>query len=424
MTPERRGLRTLIFARLIIATTLSVAAIIIQFSTVSFLPLEPFYALILATYLLSLVYLALFRWNAHIRFQAYLQIVFDLLITSILVYVSGGVNGNMYFLYVFVIAGASLVLGTRPAYLSAALAAVFFGVLADGMYYGLIPYFHKDLAPDLSAGYVLYTIFTAWTLFFVMALLINTLGANLSRTRGALAAAQHDLEIKERQAAAGRMSAIIAHEIRNPLAAISGSVQVLKSELSLTEEQSRLMSIVVSESRRVSQSIDQFLNLASPGKDVVMAFDVAEVARETGTMLRMSGEMTDGVVFDVRPEAERIEFFGSPNQFKQVFWNLFRNALKAMPAGGTLAVDVGRGVRGRLDIRVADSGKGMTAEEQVRMFEPFYSQFEGGQGLGMSVVRQIVDDYGGEIRIDSEPDGGTVIALSFPPRPPAVHAKE
>jgi two-component system sensor histidine kinase HydH len=419
MMLEKRSIRTLIISRLIIVTTLAVAAIVIQLSTNSFLPLEPFYLIILFLYGLTLFYLALYRWNTRLRFQAFLQIVFDLIITSIMVYVSGGLNGNMYFLYVFAIVGASLVLGTRPAYLTAALAAVFFGFLADGMFYGLIPYFHDGQPPDVSAGYVLYTIFTAWTLFFVMALLVNYLAASLRRARGELAAAQHDLEIKERQAAAGRMSALIAHEIRNPLAAISGSVQVLKSELMLTEEQARLMDIVVSESRRVSQSIDQFLNLASPGKEAVMMFDVAEVARETVTMLRMSGELPESVDFSVRPDGVKADFRGSPSQFKQVFWNLFRNALRAMPEGGTLAVEIGRDGRGRLEIRVADSGKGMTAEEQARMFEPFFSTFEGGQGLGMSVVRRVVDDYGGEIRVASGPDRGTVIALMFPPRPPA-----
>jgi signal transduction histidine kinase len=400
MTLEKRNIRTMIIARLIIVTTLSVAAIVIQLSTVSFLPLEPIYYIILASYGLSVFYLALYRWNRHARFQAYFQIVFDLILTSALVYVSGGLNGNMYSLYVFAIVAASLVLGTRPAYLTASLAAVFFGVLADGMYYGLIPHFRPGQAPGLSAGFVLYTIFTAWTLFFVMALLVNYLAVSLRKARSALAAAERGLEI---------------HEIRNPLAAISGSVQVLKGELMLTEEQSRLMDIVLSESRRVSQAIDQFLNLAAPGKEVVMFFDLGEVARETATMLRMSGELTDRVAFSVRPEEGKVGFYGSPNQFKQVFWNLFRNALRAMPDGGTLAVELERDARGGIAIRIADTGIGMSADEQARMFEPFYSRFEGGQGLGMAVVRRIVDDHDGTIRIASAPDRGTVIELTLPP---------
>lgn len=417
MRIEKRNIRTLIIARLIIVTTLSVAAVVIQLSTVSFLPLEWFYILILASYALTLLYMALYRWNTRVRFQAFLQMIFDLLLISALVYVSGGLSGNMYFLFIFAISEASLVLGSRAAYLTASLAAIFFGVLADGMFYGIIPYFHEGQAPDLSAGFVLYTIFTAWTLFFVMAFLVNYLAMSLRKTRDALRAAQRELEIKERLAAAGRMSAIIAHEIRNPLAAISGSVQVLKGELALSEEQGRLMDIVISESRRVSQSIDQFLNLASPGQEVFMTFDLGEVARETATMLRMSNELDERVTFRVLPEGASAPFYGSPNQFKQVFWNLIRNALKAMPDGGALTIHIGRGPKGGVDIRVADTGKGMSAAERDRMFEPFYSRFEGGQGLGLAVVRRVVDDYGGTIRVASEPDKGTVIGLTFPAGP-------
>jgi two-component system sensor histidine kinase PilS (NtrC family) len=424
MRIEKRNIRTLIIARLIIVTTLSVAAVVIQLSTVSFLPLEWFYILILASYALTLLYLALYRWNTHVRFQAFLQMIFDLLLISALVYVSGGLSGNMYFLYIFAISAASLVLGSRAAYLSASLAAIFFGVLADGTFYGIIPYFREDQAPDLSAGFVLYTIFTAWTLFFVMAFLVNYLAMSLRKTQDALSAAQRDLEIKERLVAAGRMSALLAHEIRNPLAAISGSVQVLKGELALSEEQGRLMDIVISESRRVSQTIDQFLNLAAPGKEVFMTFDLGVVARETATMLRMSGELDERVTLQVMLEGASAPFYGSPNQFKQVFWNLIRNALKAMPDGGALTIDIGRGPKGGVDIRVADTGKGMSAAERDRMFEPFYSRFEGGQGLGLAVVRRVVDDYGGTIRVASEPNKGTVIGLTFPAGPRDAPGKD
>jgi len=424
MRIEKRNIRTLITARLIIVTTLSVAAVVIQLSTVSFLPLEWFYILILASYALTFLYLVLYRWNTHIRFQAFLQMIFDLLLISALVYVSGGLSGNMYFLFIFAISEASLVLGSRAAYLTASLAAIFFGVLADGMFYGIIPYFNESQAPDLSAGFVLYTIFTAWTLFFVMAFLVNYLATSLRKTRDALGAARRELEIKERLVAAGRMSALIAHEIRNPLAAISGSVQVLKGELALSEEQKRLMDIVIGESRRVSQTIDQFLNLAAPGHEIFMTFDLGEVARETATMLRMSNELDERVTFRVLPEGARVPFYGSPNQFKQVFWNLIRNALKAMPDGGALTIEIGRGPKGGVDIRVADTGKGMSAAERDRMFEPFYSRFEGGQGLGLAVVRRVVDDYGGTIRVASEPNKGTAIGLTFPAGPGDAPGKD
>ncbi|MDP2914041.1 MAG: ATP-binding protein [Candidatus Aminicenantes bacterium] len=417
MTTVKGDIRALIISRLIIVTTLLVAAVVIQLSTGSFLPLGPFYALIAGSYALSLIYFLLFRWETHHRAQAYLQIVFDLLLITLLVYISGGINGNLYFLYVFVIVAASLVLGNRAAYLAASLAAILFGGLADGMYYKLIPYFRQDQFREISVGLVLYTVFLAWGLFFVMAFLLNHLAQSLRKTRQALAGAQKELEIKERQAAAGRMAALIAHEIRNPLAAISGSVQVLKNELAVNPEQAKLMDIVLTESLRVSRSIDQFLSLAAPGKEIFTTFDLGEVMRETLTMLKMSGELDERTAVKGNFETTRLDFRGSPGQLKQVFWNLTRNSLRAMPDGGELSIDFVRESRDRVALRFADTGRGMSDEEKARMFEPFFSRFEGGQGLGLAVVKKIVDDYEGQIRVVSEALRGTEILITLPLRP-------
>ena len=417
MTTVKRSIRALIISRLIIVTTLLVGAVVIQMSTDAFLPLGPFYALIAGSYALSLIYLLLFRWETHHRAQAYLQIVFDLILITMLVYISGGINGNLYFLYVLAIVAASLVLGNRAAYLTASLAAILFGGLADGMYYKLIPYFRQDQFREISVGLVLYSVFLAWGLFFVMAFLVNHLAQSLRRAREALAGAQKELEIKERQAAVGRMSALIAHEIRNPLAAISGSVQVLKNELAVNPEQAKLMDIVLTESVRVSRSIDQFLSLAAPGKEIFTTFDLGEVMRETLMMLKMSGELDERTAVKGNFETARLDFHGNPGQLKQVFWNLARNALRAMPCGGELTIDFVREAKDRVALRFADTGKGMSDEEKARMFEPFFSRFEGGQGLGLAVVKKIVDDYEGQIRVVSETLRGAEILITLPLRP-------
>lgn len=425
MKIDRRSLKSLIVARVTVVLALLIAALVIQFSTTSFLRLEPFYYLILAAFALSGIYLLLFRFNPNLRVQAYVQIVFDLLLVTALVYTSGGIAGNLYFLYVFVIIAASLVISSRAAYLAAALAAILFGALADGMFYGLIPYFQPDQADATpTLGAVLYTIFLAWTLFFVIAVLVNYLSRNLRKAWDALAAARHELEIKERQAAAGRMSALIAHEIRNPLAAISGAVQVLKSDLALDAEQSRLMEIVVGESRRVSSTIDQFLHLASPARESAADIDLAEIARETVVMLRVSGGLGEGVEVRGSFESGRVPFRGNPGVFKQIFWNLTRNAVQAMPDGGTLSIDFPSNGSGALQVRFVDTGRGMTAEERARMFEPFYTRFEGGRGLGMAVVEQLVSDHRGTITVNSAPEAGTSIVLNFPRHIDAVNGKD
>jgi two-component system sensor histidine kinase PilS (NtrC family) len=425
MRIDRRSLKSLITARVTVVLALFVAALVIQLSTSSFLRLEAFYVLISVTLVLSAIYALLFRYDRHLRTQAVVQIVVDLVLVTALVYATGGIAGNLHFLYIFVIISASLVMSGRAAYFAAALAAIFLGVLADGMYYGLIPYFQPAQAESApSLGSMLFTIFLAWALFFVIAALMNFLSRNLRKAWDALAVARRELELKERQAAAGRMSALIAHEIRNPLAAISGAVQVLRSDLKLDAEQERLMEIVVGESRRVSTTIDQFLQLAGPPRESAADIDLAVIVRETVTMLRVSGGLGDGVEVRGAFESDHVPFRGNPATFKQIAWNLIRNAVQAMPKGGTLTIDFPPAANGAVLVRFVDTGKGMTSEERARMFEPFYSRFEGGRGLGMAVVKQLVADARGTIVVTSAPGAGTTIALEFPRSAGAVSGKE
>jgi len=403
----------MIWFRLIVISTLLVAAVIIQLSTSVFLPLMPFYLFVLFSFFLSVVYLLLYHGNRHYTFQAYLQIFIDLLLITYFVYISGGLNGNLYFLYVFAIIAASLVLSKRDAYLAACLAGILFGALADGMYLGIIPYFRPGQSRELSLGLVIYTIFLAWALFFVIAVLVNYLAGSLRKAREQLAQTQKELDRKDRLATAGRVSAMIAHEIRNPLTAIAGAVQVLKNEFAPNEEQANLMDIVVKESRRVSQTIEQFLNLATPAKRVFSRFSVPQVLKETLMMLKLSGELNGRIALQGNFETIDLEYFGNPNQFKQVFWNIARNAIQAMPDGGTLAVDFFE-EKHELRMRFVDTGRGMTPEEQEHVFEPFYSRFENGRGLGLAVVQKIVDDYQGKIRVSSEPQQGTEFVITLP----------
>jgi two-component system sensor histidine kinase PilS (NtrC family) len=228
--------------------------------------------------------------------------------------------------------------------------------------------------------------------------------------------AQKELEIKNKLAAAGEVSAQLAHEIRNPLAAISGSVQVLKDDLGLKGEQKELMTIIVAESKRVSHSIEQFLNLASPSKMTFSEIDLTDILKETLTLLQSSGEMNGNMQVQGNYSSMNIKYFGNLNQFKQLFWNILRNALKAMPDGGTLTVDFEKIKKDKLQLRFADTGIGMAEDKKERIFEPFYSGFEDGQGLGMAVVRKIVDDYKGKIKVASEPDKGTEIIVILPLR--------
>jgi len=153
-----------IIVRLIIVTSLAVSTVIIQYSTEVLLNLNSFYYLyylVLGTYLLSIVYFILFYAVKNYTFQVYLQIFIDLLLITALIYISGGIKGSFYSLYIFEIIAASIIISKRTTYLVAALSAVFYGLLIDGMYYAIIPYLYPELSQELSLSAVLSNILTA-----------------------------------------------------------------------------------------------------------------------------------------------------------------------------------------------------------------------------------------------------------------------
>jgi len=414
ITSRKRYILWLIFLRLVIVTSLVVSAFIIQSITPVDLPLSAFYYLILCFYLLSFIYFILYLWGKLYSAQVYFQIFLDLIMITALVYISGGLKGSFYFLYIFEIITASIVLSKRATYVTASLSSIFFGLLVELMYFGRIPYFGPESSMEISLGLVTNNIFIAWSAFYLVAFLMNYLTGSLQKTKDQLRLAQKELEVKDRLAVAGEVSAQLAHEIRNPLAAISGSVQILKDELYLTGDQKKLMTIIVDESKRVSLSIEQFLNLASPTPNVFSSINLSAVLNETLMLLQGGGELNGNLQIKGNFKSKDVYYFGSNNQFKQLFWNLIKNAAKAMHKGGELTIDFNQEKKDEIQLKIVDTGIGMTQEEEEKIFDPFYSGFKNGRGLGLSVVRRIVDTYKGNIKVDSEPNKGTEITITLP----------
>jgi signal transduction histidine kinase len=419
---ERRNVFLYNVYRLVVLTSLLVSAFIIQLSSPDTQPNPPFYYLVLGAYGFSALFFALYATGRGLAAQAYAQVVFDLLLITAFVYISGGIASSMYFLYLFPIIAAGLVISGRAGFLAAALSAILFGGLVDGVYFGFVPTFRPEHSVRTTLGSMLVTIFIAWSVFFVIAALMSKLAGSLRRTREALRAAEKELLLRERLSEAGRVSASLAHEIRNPLAAISGSVQVLKKELALSAEQGELMGIVLKESERVSQSLEQFLDFALPAKQVFSPINLRDILDETIKILQGSGELNGKVEITGGFEDADVPYFGNAGQFKQVFWNLIKNAVKAMPEGGRLRLEFPEPRKKEVRILVADTGRGLSEEDQEHLFEPFYSGFENGRGLGLSIVRKIVDDYDGLIEVRSELQKGTEVLITLPPRKRAALA--
>lgn len=219
---------------------------------------------------------------------------------------------------------------------------------------------------------------------------------------------------QERLSAVGRVAAGIAHEIRNPLAAMRGSIQVLRSELEADAPQRELMDIVLSESDRLNRIITDFLTYARPRKFSLAECDLREPLRETFALLRHSPELLDGHRLEEDLPDEPLPALADVEGVRQVFWNLTRNALKAMPDGGTLRAEMHRTAPGSVRITFTDTGRGMTPSQVERLFEPFSSSTTGGTGLGLSIVYQIIRDHGGTINVRSREGHGTTITIELP----------
>ena len=226
---------------------------------------------------------------------------------------------------------------------------------------------------------------------------------------------EREARVQQRLAAVGEMAAGIAHEIRNPLASMSGSIQILRQELPLTDEQGQLMDIVIRESERLNETIRSFLAYAKPQRQAMRHMDVRQVITDTARLLQNSPELGERHRLAVDVPSDAVLFQADEGQIRQIVWNLATNGLRAMPEGGTLRLAVvPSDDESHVVIRVSDEGVGIAAEELEGIFQPFRGGFSRGSGLGLSIVHRIVTDYSGEVRVDSRKGAGTTVEVRFP----------
>ena len=234
----------------------------------------------------------------------------------------------------------------------------------------------------------------------------------------------------DKMAAVGLLAAGMAHEIRNPLASLSGSIQMLKSELILDESQQHLMEITLRESERLNALITDFLLFAHPPQTHKMPWEIPKLLAETIDLLIHSPVFHEGIRV-LRPQpAEGFEAMIDSDQMKQVFWNLLINAAQAMSNGGEIRIHVEKGTdhlggqffpwppqgkgKGWIKISIADSGQGIPPGDKEKIFEPFFTTKEGGTGLGLSIVHKIIENHNGVIKVESEVGKGSIFTIFLP----------
>ncbi len=241
---------------------------------------------------------------------------------------------------------------------------------------------------------------------------------------------EEDLKRADRLAAVGELAAGMAHEIRNPLASLSGSIEVLKGELALDSENQRLMDIVLRESERLNDLVTNFLLFAKPGSPLCERIEPAEVIRETLELLRRHSACVSSITISEELE-DSVSLFANSQQMKQVLWNLFLNSVQAMHGGGRLTVALRRSTEedirslsgDRSDSReedgfaiftVSDTGEGIDPESIKKIFDPFYTTKVRGTGLGLAVAYRIVENHQGKLLVKSEKGRGSTFTILLP----------
>jgi len=224
---------------------------------------------------------------------------------------------------------------------------------------------------------------------------------------------EEEVRTKEKLAAVGEMAAQLAHEIRNPLGSIRGSAQVLSGEPALGEEQGRLLAIISRESKRLSDTLNRFLYQARTPVRPRHPVDLLPVVESAVTLLRNGSEVGPEHILTFQADEGPHVCLADPDQITQVFWNLARNGLEAMPAGGRLEIALRR-VERDVVLSVRDEGRGIARDEQRRLFEPLAAAGRPGAGLGLAIVFQIIRQHGGDITVLSAAGKGSQFDVRLP----------
>ena len=233
---------------------------------------------------------------------------------------------------------------------------------------------------------------------------------------------EEEMKRVEGLALIGELAAGIAHEIRNPMASISGSIQMLKESLEMDDVKTKLMDIMLREINRLNTLVSDFLLFARPKPSVVQRVDLNQLILDSLELFKNSAKWTEKIRVETQFHGP-MNIESDPEQIKQVLWNLFLNAVEAMKGGGVLSVrtefvnspESHGGMRKMAQITFRDTGEGFSSKALQFLFTPFFTSKEGGSGLGLAIVKRIVEGLKGRVSGKNHPDGGAEITVLLDP---------
>ncbi|MBF0202216.1 MAG: GHKL domain-containing protein [Desulfamplus sp.] len=381
-------------------------------------PFVYLYTLSLLLLSISVIYGIVFKWLGKNIFFVYFQLILDVFAVTFIIYITGSFNSVFTFLYLMVIIAASMLLLRKGSMIIATVCSIQYGVLIDLEYYAIIkPLIDQTpLAREVAWTHIIYRIIIIMGACFSVALLSGFLAFQAKKAKKDLKIVEDHLKRVERMAAMGEIAAGMAHEIKNPLASLSGSIQMLQEDSPPGTPNHRLMQIVLRETQRLSRIVTDFLLFARPCAGEVKTLSVPQVIQDTIAVFRQDVMYAERIEFILELQ-RNIVLSMDPDHLGQILWNLLKNAAESIQGSGTIFVELMKTRSGRIFLKVSDNGCGIETHDMDLVFNPFFTTKANGTGLGLSIVHRITDFYSGFVDVESEPGRGTTVTLVFRDNP-------
>jgi len=406
------------FFRLLFTSLLLGSTIILQLSespSPLAKPLLVLYGLIAGIFLLSFIYAVILPRVKRGLIFAYLQIAVDTFVVTLIIFVTGSFASIFSFLYLVVIIYSSMLLFRKGIMIMAALCSIQYGIMVDLEYYGFINPFLMEgsvTAVHYPWSHVVFKILIIMVACIAVAFLSSLLSEQVRKTKNELLALEERVKRVEKLAFMGEMAAGMAHEIKNPLASLAGSIQILREDIHYNYEHDKLMQIVLRETDRLSALVNSFLLFAKPPAAKFEKIKLDRALAETVKLFEKDGSCS-GRILIVKDFASDIWIEMDPMHLRQVIWNLLLNAAESIDGKGRIEMNMHPSKHNYAEIRISDNGCGMSRELIKSIFDPFFTTKPNGTGLGLSIVHSILESYNTWLEVESNINEGTTITLQL-----------
>ena len=373
------------------------------------------YGLITAIFLLSVIYSAYIKRVKNIILFAFIQTGIDTFFVTLIVFLTGGFVSIFSFLYLVVIIYSSMLLPMWGAMFIAALCSLQFGALVELEYFGLLSPIGTNgnlMANAYEWSQIFFKLIITMTACFAVAFLSSLLSEQTRKTKEELRAMAGHVKRVEKMAAIGEMAAGLAHEIKNPLAALTGSIQLLKEDMRYDSDQARLMQIILREADRLSSLANSFLFYARPPAGKVEPIDLSRELYEIVELFEIDGS-NNGRVTTTKKISSGVWITMDPGHLHQILWNLLLNAAEAIDGDGNIGIEMFPVKNKYACIKISDNGCGIPSETLKTIFDPFFTTKPNGTGLGLSIVHRILEANDAWLNVESQLNKGTTITLHF-----------